>query len=60
MTEQESREQARKALAELGMPEASIVLVLGAARAQAEVMTKVPGHGNARVEYRAGLYTVTP
>jgi hypothetical protein len=59
VTEQESRQAAADMLASLEMPEVSIERVLDAAKAQGEVMT-VLEYGNARVEYRAGVYTVTP
>lgn len=59
MTEQESRERASDLLALLEFTEGEIERVLDAAKAQGEVMTTLH-HGNARVEYRAGIYTVTP
>jgi hypothetical protein len=55
----DSRERAIDLLALLEMTEGAIEHVLNAARAQGEVMT-VLEDGNIRVEYRAGIYTVTP
>lgn len=55
----ESREAASAMLALLDMPAVSIRRVLDAARAQGEVMTDASGE-RIRVEYRAGIYTVTP
>lgn len=59
LAERESRDRAADLLALLEFTEGEIAHVLDAARAQGEVMTSLH-HGNARVEYRAGIYTVTP
>ena len=57
--ETESYNEARYQLALLGYGSVEITRVLGATRAQGEVMTTLH-HGNTRVTFRAGVYTVTP
>ena len=57
--ETESYREARYQLSVLGCNSVEITRVLAAAKAQAEVMTTLH-YGKVRVEYRLGVYTVTP
>lgn len=59
LAERESRARASDLLSLLEFTEGEINHVLDAAKAQGEVMTTLH-HGNARVSYQSGIYTVTP